>query len=615
MEEYLDLSDDLDSQPNLDMELNAFFNFNHEPSNRPGLNSVDRYLGFGDQLGTPFQLAPKTSSGSEPPLGSISDLLSDTPMNKDIDYSTTTETPTPQFTYVAENFLANDCSLNEELILPNGINNNANTNTNNTNNTNNNPKNNFKQKAVHFLAKEGHFVRTNEESSQSLMNLNNDIFDGRRESFVSDTVTPINSRANSPRNNPLSFHNKQHIIQNNGVGITNNSMQSQQAKLNVDFGFNTSPAFQLNNDANMNDLYLNNIFPLSPLKKTFKESPKIKQRKTSSSSTSSNSSLSLPLESQSMKDKKCVFKPAPRKKSELYFRPERRCPKFEFGIRSEDNVVNVSFHGGFIRNTIMDWYFPPNSPLPTNFQDVTIRYDHQYYENILGSIDQQIRAQGDPNISTFRSYWKLLKTQVGPHIKLEFVPESLDCDVNFSKTQYYFNIVSRIVRPNSFGPIESGARYRAKMVNDMKLDDSTRNPRWCHFITSAEMKGILDFIFDGLDYIANDDTLPNKLAKGIKPNPFKQHESRIRSHMVGYVSGKKCMRNATNILFGERKVFAEEMYQQVIGYDDKKRPYNTLKEFAVMEVKYMMDNIEDLFEKFYWVDPQTVPPGGYKVRF
>lgn len=85
--------------------------------------------------------------------------------------------------------------------------------------------------------------------------------------------------------------------------------------------------------------------------------------------------------------------------------------------------------------------------------------------------------------------------------------------------------------------------------------------------------------------------------------------------MVGYVSGKKCMRNATNILFGERKVFAEEMYQQVIGYDDKKRPYNTLKEFAVMEVKYMMDNIEDLFEKFYWVDPQTVPPGGYKVRF
>ncbi|CAG98168.1 uncharacterized protein KLLA0_F08371g [Kluyveromyces lactis] len=581
MEQYLNLSDDGEAQPNLDLELKSFFDFSQDSSINQDPSAVGpNNTAYSEQVFPEFTFETE-SSGKEFQFGSIAELLQDTPMSRDLDYSTATETSTPHFTYMADNFLASNYSLDEIAALPN-------TNEQITiSNTNNNKGN-----LMHFSV------------GQSMLCFNNDIFDGRRESFVSDTVTPISSNTNSPRSNS---------VNNNKINRINN-MRAQKPN-NVRFSFNhvNSSPFAVGSSSSIAEVSMDSMFPPSPTKTPTKMLPKTKRRKSSSSSSSSVSSLTQDL--LSMKDRRCIFKPAPKKKSELYLRPERRCPKFEFGIRSEDNVINVTFQGGFIRNTIMDWYFPSDSALPSNFQDVTIEYDHDYYAKMLNHINTQIAMQNDPNISSFRTYWKILKCQTGPHIKLQFISETLDCDVNFSNTQYYFNIVSRIVRPKSFGPIESGARYRAKMVNDMKSDDSTGKPRWCHFITSAEMKGILDFIFDGLDYIANDDTLPDKLSKGIKPNPFKQHESRIRSHMVGYVSGKKCMKDAKNVLTGERKVFAEEMYKQVIGYDDKRRPYNTLKEFAVMEVKYMMDNIEDLFGKFYWVDPGTVPTGGYKVRF
>ncbi|CDO95710.1 unnamed protein product [Kluyveromyces dobzhanskii CBS 2104] len=582
MEEYLNLPDDGEPQPNLDLDLNTFFGLGQNPASNSNSFGVELDgTGFAGQTSSKFIFETGPIAG-ELQLGSIAKLLSSTPMNGDMDYSTTTENSTPHFTYVTDGFLASDCSLQDGVPLPND---NEKITLSNTN------------------SNKGSMV--NSSAAHSTICFSNDIFDGRRPSFVSDTVTPISSSTNSPRSTSILHSNHNKI----------NNMKNQKAN-NVRFSFNNidSSQFAGGSSSNIEEFSMDALFPPSPTRTPTKLLLKTKRRKSSSSSSSSYRP-SLLYDTMLVKDKRCIFKPAPKKKSELYLRPERRCPKFEFGIRSEDNVINVTFQGGFIRNTIMDWYFSPNIPLPSNFQDVSIEYDHGYYYRMLEHINNQIGMQNNPYISTFRTYWKIIKTQVGPHIKLEFVSENLDSDVNFSNTQYYFNIVSRIVRPNSFGPIESGARYRAKMVNDMKADDSIGNARWCHFITSAEMKGILDFIFDGLDYIANDDTLPDKISKGIKPNPFKQHESRIRSHMVGYVSGKKCMKEAKNVLAGERKIFAEEMYQQVIGYDDKKRPYNTLKEFAVMEVKYMMDNIEDLFGKFYWVDPRTVPIGGYKVRY
>lgn len=439
----------------------------------------------------------------------------------------------------------------------------------------------------------GGFVEKNslikEEQAEVSLSFSTGLSNGRRSSAISDTITPINSRTNSP-------------------GRKTNVNSDSTIRTSISEGMHEKYGTHRIGSKMKEMVSLRpKSFPLSPVEAPRKSHYQRNKKKPSSSSGYNVKPDSLLL----LKDEECFFMAAPKSKTNLYLRPERRCPKFQFGVRTSDNVVNVNFKGGFIRNSIMNWYFEPNAPIPDSFQDVTIEYDRQFYPKMLQYIDDKIR----PYDSTSRTYWKLIKYQDGPFIKLVLDPQSLDCDPIFSSKQYYFNVVSRIVRPKSFGPIESGARYRAKMVMDMKEDDSSGKPRWCHFITSAEMKGILDFIFDGLDYIANDDTLPDKISKGIKPNPFKQHESRIRSHMVGYVSGKKCLKNSTNIFSGERRFFAEEMYKQVIGYNDKKRPYNTLKEFAVMEVKYLMDNIEDLFGKFYWVDPSTVPVGGYPVRY
>ena len=294
-------------------------------------------------------------------------------------------------------------------------------------------------------------------------------------------------------------------------------------------------------------------------------------------------------------------------------RPQRKHIKFEYDLKCNEEL-RIVFNGGFIRQNVIRWYFPDFENgefcLPDNWKQVTVGFDENFYDKITQLAHRMIQC--NPGVENIRTYWKMTKVVVGSHFAVSISEESLDCEPMFTDTQYYFNVISAIVEPGSFGPIERGARNREKITRDIKRDEAEYGRRWCHFLTSSEMKGIFDFFLVNYDYCANDHTIIEKLRAGIKPDPFKHHESRIRSHMLGYISGKSCKLNATK-LEGIPRQFSEKMYHQIMSYNDHKRPYNTTKDISVMEVKYMFENLVDLLEKYYWVDPATVPPGGYNM--
>lgn len=293
-------------------------------------------------------------------------------------------------------------------------------------------------------------------------------------------------------------------------------------------------------------------------------------------------------------------------------RPQRKHVRFYYDQKL-DGRFNVVFKGGFIRQSVIKSYFPDyeldNFTLPNNWNPVTVELENDFY----GSMEESINSQIKEGVSHVRTYWKMTKRMVGSKFFITIQEESLDCDPIFDDDNYYFNIITTVVESGSFGAIERGARNRDKIQRAITKDDAAANFRWCHFITSSEMKGIFDFFLADYDYCANDNSVLEKLKVGAKPDPFKHHESRIRSHMLGYISGKSCKLHATK-LKDKPKLFSEQMYRLIMSFDDYKRPFNTAKDISVMEMKYMFENLSDLLEKYYWVDPSTVPEGGYPMK-
>ncbi|CAH02266.1 uncharacterized protein KLLA0_B07711g [Kluyveromyces lactis] len=294
-------------------------------------------------------------------------------------------------------------------------------------------------------------------------------------------------------------------------------------------------------------------------------------------------------------------------------RPLRKHVRFEYRAK-QDETFKIVFKGGFIRQNIIRSYFPESVngkiKVPDNWNPVTVQLDDEnFYEKMLESIRKQI----EPACGHVRTYWKMTKKREGSKFFITIKEEGFDTEPTFGDDQYYFNVISKVVESGSFGPIERGARNKDKIQKAIDRDDAVGNYRWCHFITSSEMKGIFDFFLQGYDYCANDSTVLEKLKAKSNPDPFKHHESRIRSHMLGYISGKSCKLHATK-LSGKPKKFSEQMYQLIMSFDDYKRPYNTAKDISVMEMKYMIENLSDLLEKYYWVDPSTVPDEGYPMR-
>ncbi|CDO92396.1 unnamed protein product [Kluyveromyces dobzhanskii CBS 2104] len=294
-------------------------------------------------------------------------------------------------------------------------------------------------------------------------------------------------------------------------------------------------------------------------------------------------------------------------------RPLRKHVRFEYRPTS-DEKFNVIFRGGFIRQNIIKSYFPSieedESVIPSNWKPVTVQLeDEEFYEKMLNSIKSQIQ----PACSHVRTYWKMTKRRENSKFIITITEEGLQSEPTFDEDNYYFNVISKVIESGSFGPIERGARNKDMIQKAIDRDDRAGNFRWCHFITSSEMKGIFDFFLQNYDYCANDNTVFDKLKANAKPDPFKHHESRVRSHMLGYISGKSCKLTPAK-LTGKPKLFSEQMYRLIMSFDDYKRPYNTAKDISVMEVKYMVENLSDLLEKYYWVDPSTVPDEGYPMR-